>query len=847
MDRLRVITFSPGGRPIVQRDLNDGTTFSLVRDTLALTAPQRQQQWSQAIQRYQGSLLARESHENGTLAAEWYVSGGGSADVAKDNMELLMREFESVTEDRYIEWRQENSTRSTYFPIRGPGQWEFMYRWIEFQAVKTLHVKGGWSIAPLAEGDRLEINDPFNVDSSSDYTSWTGGLLAYSAGNGLALVNGNRHNYHSARGYKYGDMQVSVAFQTGATVSSLNDSVSATMAVDSGSYLEARFNNATLELREVVAGTPFSLSSTAVTAVQPNSRYTVVIRKEGNQVFAELWSSGQPNPRPMFAPPNSTSTTLAGTDATTFGQGAQLYPGHKTIATTPAGWYLTRFAVEPYVYRNRTLPEHIRMDGPIPGDAPAATTATITHLGGAANPIWGMLAWTPRPVSSPNYVQVGDFELPLNAQWSVAGLTAMNAAATSFNRVGTSAAKYGSTVGRVVTPGTQSQEGANLPIYRTFKKGVSYTATAWVNVNSGTATMQLRLGDPGNADTATSPAVTANTGIMQQMSVTWTPTADRTVAYISPQTGATVATTFNFDGVTVYETALGAPAGFANTEGRGGVPPFGIFEAENYLVATGFAAAPVSNAIYLSGRGLEVANMTTTTSAVIDHYVDPSLLVPDEMYRGDVEIEVWARMNIPSTAVSLLITACTGTVTGIQAGGTRYTREYGQAGKTLTTQVPNSGSATRLIRLGTLTMNTLNSVPWAIENRFSWSSASSGVLGLDYIMLVPVRSRAASATGKTSAAGYGNFIADYTVETSKIIYPNLRAAAYAPQYQTPPFPDIGIGGAPIWLRPGNNDVMVKLSSQIPDDTVANGTSEQVTHTATVKMSPVPRYFISRGS
>ena len=104
MDRLRIIKFSTGGRPITQLDINDGTVYSLVRDTLSWQAPAREQKFAQSAHRYGGGQLAAESHQNGQMSAEWYISGGGVANTALTNAGTLFDQLESLEPDRYIEW-----------------------------------------------------------------------------------------------------------------------------------------------------------------------------------------------------------------------------------------------------------------------------------------------------------------------------------------------------------------------------------------------------------------------------------------------------------------------------------------------------------------------------------------------------------------------------------------------------------------------------------------------------------------------------------------------------------------------------------------------------------------------
>lgn len=662
MDRLRVVTFSPGGRPITRLDINDGTIYTLIRDAIQFTAPERQQQWSESLIRYGGAELTQESHKNAQLTAEWYVSGSGSADTALQRLETMMIELESLDGGRYIEWRPENATKSTYFPIKAPSAWEFMYRWIEFQATKTLHLKAGWTVAPLAEGERMTIVDPLDVDSSADYTSLVGGALAYSAGN-LALAATQRVGYHSARGYRYGDAQATIKFRTGGTVAAGDVIGTIGAAADANNYIWAQVTGTALTINKRVAGVETQLATVAVSALAASTTYWVTLRKEGNLVTAELWTA---QPTITGTPAATVNTTLAGGDATQFGVGTTGFSGYRAQAATPANWSIQEFRVEPYTY-TITNPARVDVSGQVPGDAPAIV------------------------------------------------------------------------------------------------------------------------------------------------------------------------------GMTVGQTGLSTPfalLGWAKTPGGGTAAPFGIFEAEAATLSTWAATA---DAAYRGGNGAKVTTAGSGSATAVFAF-DPSFMAADDFGRGEVDIEVWARVQLASGVVSPVLTASAEPTAGTSFGPSRYTQEWGASGKLLTR--PSGGTPLRLVRIGTLTFNTQQSISWNLRLVASWAVGSTGVFGLDYIVLVPAQSRAASPTGKTNDSTYPQFIST-TSAVQRTINSDLSTRTATPGSNS--YPDAGLAGSSLQIKPGNFSFVYKTSEIVPDDPAATSTGETVISTTNkVQFSVIPRYFLPRG-
>lgn len=271
----------------------------------------------------------------------------------------------------------------------------------------------------------------------------------------------------------------------------------------------------------------------------------------------------------------------------------------------------------------------------------------------------------------------------------------------------------------------------------------------------------------------------------------------------------------------------------------GAVTPFGKIEAETGILSTW--ASFSSDATFSGSSGVRTTSTTTANSASASFPVDPSLMQPDEFTMRTVALEVWARVELATTVISPKLTLSVEPNAGSNFGTTQYSAEYGSAGKLLTS--PSSGTAFRFIRLGvvTLPVDTVNPLAWNLKLTGSWSAGGSGTFGLDYICVVPAKSRALSKTAVANDSTYPKFIIA-TVDTTKTIRSDLSglvasAAGYAGT-------DSGLGGSLIEIPSGTTEFFVKLSSLVPDDPTSDTTSEQLSHTGvTGAFEITPRYWI----
>ena len=269
------------------------------------------------------------------------------------------------------------------------------------------------------------------------------------------------------------------------------------------------------------------------------------------------------------------------------------------------------------------------------------------------------------------------------------------------------------------------------------------------------------------------------------------------------------------------------------------VAPVGLVEAETGTSLSGWAVT--ADADYRGGSGLQLTTAGAGTASAT-YVLDPSTVTRDDYTQGELSVEVWARVELASTVVSPKLTLSASPNAGASFGQTRYSDEWGSAGKLLT--LPSSGTRFRFVRLGTITLHSdpSRAVKWNLNVGGSWAAGSSGIFGLDYFCVMPIRRRAAVASSKPNDTSYPKFIAS-TSDTTKTIRSDgsgLVASAAGTG-----LPDHGPGFV-TELPVGHCEALVKLSSLVPDDPTSDATTEQLAHTNTVvTLSHTPRWAFLR--
>jgi hypothetical protein len=274
------------------------------------------------------------------------------------------------------------------------------------------------------------------------------------------------------------------------------------------------------------------------------------------------------------------------------------------------------------------------------------------------------------------------------------------------------------------------------------------------------------------------------------------------------------------------------------------VTPFGIVEAESAVAGDLTNWAVTADAAMSGGSSLKDTAASSAKAYNASWLIDPATLVPDDFTAHELALEIWAVAIMSSTLVTPTLKVSVRPEDGLTFGAERFADEWGSAGKVLT--VPSAGTIRRLVRLGTVQLYIDPAKPrrWKLWINGALGAGSSGTYGLDVLFPNPARQRACSATGKPNDGTYPAFVGS-TAETTKTIRWDLSGLVAKP----PAFghPDIGLGGQLLELPAGAVDMLLKLSSLVPDDPTVDATSEQVSHAATVHLAITPRSFLLRGA
>ena len=706
--------------------------------------------------------------------------------------------------------------------------------------------------APLAFGDSMawrqtftEAADETRFDITHDATAPNGGTttlvdnhLHFGTGGGnlpVILVD-------AFRLYQYGDVRVDANLYGSAISGDMHHGV-ILRYIDADNWLAVtgEVESATnyLRVRANIAGVESVLSSTA-SASNPasSSPYWVSGWIEGNHVYLEDRDNSFPTPYGEQIAPDTEHDYALDPDngeADLFGAGTTGKVGviaRGVNSGTDGGLYEVR--CQPYYYspRNRPALGTISLSGAIPGDSTALGEVAVTTP--AANTTaakFALVGWAQRN-GGRNRCWNGGFEYSA-LPWSVSAVTGITASASSIVS-STSLPKYGSRSGGL-TCSASDTSGATFRIWDGFLEGHTYRAQAWVR-GAGSHNFEVVLGVNGDLAVSASTALTTSWVLV---TVDWTPAADVTNAYVGIRADGTTSPVLYLDGVCVYELAHGAPTG-GQLQGGGSYPPLYVVPAAGKEVSNG--------TLTTSAAALAGSMMAYTASGSGSHYVsvmvDPSLTASDDYTQNELDVEVWARINMDDGLTGVRAAAWVNppeaSYIGDTLGHRRAAHLWGTDGRPI--NVPDTTDAWRLVRLGVVPMaiDRDNPQPYRLTVNFTWTGGSNN-LDVDYLVLTPARSRCLSPTGMSYASGgYPEFISTHGDEVTKAVQSDLSAVVSAPPSLSR-YPDHGLGGSLLELPAGDTDVLVVLSDFVPDDPDTSDDSATVGLNAAVAISPVPRW------
>jgi hypothetical protein len=316
------------------------------------------------------------------------------------------------------------------------------------------------------------------------------------------------------------------------------------------------------------------------------------------------------------------------------------------------------------------------------------------------------------------------------------------------------------------------------------------------------------------------------------------------MAYVALANSTAVGGATRFDDVVVYEGTT-RPSMILGGYGPGMIPGTSKVEQVTGGVFNNITTDPQSAfGVMALGTGA-----LTATSGILDYPLLPHLFEPDDYTSDEIDIAVFARVLVASTQTGLTCAMSMSSNLGTNYGSRRY-GSYRSGGKAI--KLPSSGQAYRPVFLGTITMKVNKSKPRREWLRLHWtnSGSASGNIGIDHILVIPVRSCARSQSGDSES-----IIPDFimtTAETTKSIgidsngrvTSSLVGGIVDHVNGGAVTPDDGLLGSNILFPNKDMDLLVWPTS-VPIDMTDSNTSSSVNtaYPATVQVAVQPRVHI----
>jgi hypothetical protein len=412
-DVLRIVTFSPGGRPIEVLNLNSSpgtvTAYFRERGTFQFTPAPSTVQYSRRARRYGGARATGETHDNGSVAWTVYVRGSTLA-TAVANVEALLAVITDEARGRFVEWQPEGGL-SSFMEIAGPGTWTPAYDPVEFVQTNAMRVQLVFPTAPLVRWIPPTINDPFDLNSIADYTfdALTSADLTITGGEvtptGAAVTQERRVRY-TARGYDHLEGQVTLRFAVGTTLSGFKVGL-LMRATSASNYIEVSVDddgtNSHLRVDVVVNGARATRSITNLASrLTVSTSYWLRARISLSGVIgattaitAEHFTA---QPGQTTSPTNTASYTLNVADGTLFTTAGKV--GFSWVPNQSSA-RIDDFDFAPYVTWSggTTVPRMFTPLDNVPGTAPALADVSISAVSATAAPVFALIAWSTRALT----------------------------------------------------------------------------------------------------------------------------------------------------------------------------------------------------------------------------------------------------------------------------------------------------------------------------------------------------------------------------------------------------------------------------------------------------------------
>lgn len=643
---------------------------------------------------------------------------------------------------------------------------------------------------------------------------------------------------HTGRGYSFYDGAIAAGVRLPDAITATITTVKAGKIVGGATgrvvyaYLDvSTANNILYLLRENPPGNnqTIILSSGLGTPFPAGSRVWVRLVIQGRYARAEAWTS---SPTRGGVPAYTTAWAdvgAAGADGSNFGfedAGTAIYG----FTGGQASARLIELHEHPYTYADVKSPDEVLLRG-VPGNAPARADVEIAAAAGTTLP-FGLVGWRPR-TRVHNIIWNGNVEDDVDG-WSSAGIFGLVA---------------GGSVSRIATGGVQNEPylavtsaagaaatGVAFSVFERIRRGRVYTVELWIAGTDAPGWETFLILDAGTPVAVSAAGSFAAIAGWSRYVVSVVAPADATRLDFVLRRQAAGAFTVWASRIRVYEGAPTAdPDTVAQSAGRGAWPPFGLILPLSDDASARAGMTTAANAAAPGGQVLQASSSTWSAR----YPIDPALLL-DAIDDTVIDVEVYAMLACPSTISGATLTLSAMPDKG--PGRRVYTREYGGAGRGVLK--PVAGTTYIAHRLGTLPLEVSRRSTGRWNLILDYTSAGSVAVQLMYLVVVPVLKRAGSPTGKYNDSYYPTFATMSANTPGKLIESSGRGFALAGQGGV--YRDASIGGEPIEVDPGDNELLVwTFAGGVPDQPDgATGTPSETTLTR-VRARVTPRYRLMR--
>jgi hypothetical protein len=874
-DLLRIVELSDGGRPVLVRELNDGSAALLGKNTLALSPPGRSSILSSGPGRFSGSRVVGERQGNAQLAFT-LAAKGASEDACLAEADRLVADISDDAQGRLVEFRARGVTRSTFYDVRGPADWKPLIDLTLLGQQHALAIEVGFPIAPLALGLPMDIYDDFslppdaelvrtNLVTNPSFEVDTAGWSYYSPGSeipqttfvrvtdwaevgGASLsvaatspdpVPGGSAEMGALSTTGTGGMPVTTGLSY-TLISQVNISAGAAGAggirqrvywYDSGG---ASVGTSTGAVVDDTGGGEFALSDTftapalAAFAAVYIHHYT----ETASDVMAfklDAVKFAQESSPTLYFDGDSDKARWTGT---THASTSELYDrstledysfdaGSGTLGAgggqlVPSSTAEKRFGHSARGYEYEDVQIQIKHTTPSSMGSIYEVYAILKRLDGSNYLRVGLF----NDNGANHSVTIDRYDAGVPTNLAADGTLASFATSTSFwlrARIEgdvITVEHFTSEPGPMSTPIKTTTHTLTGAAKTKFGAGIS--GDAWVRWNPFHTSARLD-------DLKVEPFTYRNQTLPKQ------------IVLGGAIPGSAPAS---------CELHLGRAAGgsapvfaLVGWNGRpvsplsGARVPFGRWDASDGVAdLSGWA---------VSGSAIADATPTAAETYAASWVIDPGTLAPDE-FSDELLIDFYALVRLSSQLVTprLILSARPDPGTGF--GGERFTVEHGSRGQLLT--VPSSGDAYRTVRLGSIAFPARQAKHklWLAGTLGAGSAGS--VWSVERLYAVPARRRASSPTGEPNDSSYPRFL-NTSAEARKLILAGGQGRTA--QATGPYFEDSGLSRG-IELAPGLNDLFLALATRPPDDPTADAVSESTSEAATVHLALTPRYRLFGG-